>query len=84
MNSGKNPILGLAKVASSEDIPVLTHVLMESPYWDLRLYAAGALGSIHHPQAVAVLREAEKKKPFYVVRPGIQAALLRATPPGLP
>ena len=75
---GRNAMVALAKFATDDDIPIISRVLNESPYWDLRTYAACTLGSIASVRSVVALREAEKKEPFYFVRHFIQAARMRA------
>lgn len=78
----KQLLLILGSAATVEDIPIMARVVQESPYWDLRMYAAAALGNpALASEAKSVLKQADAQEPFYFVRDWIQAAQLRATGP---
>ena len=69
----------LGTVATEADVPLLAEILHESPHWDLRLLAAGALGNVKHPTALTALREASEADPFYFVHHAAEAAESRAS-----
>jgi len=75
----RQALRALGTVATEDDVPLLAEILHGSPHWDLRLLAAGALGSVKHPTALTALRKARETEPFYFVRHAVAAAELRAT-----
>jgi len=75
-------ILAAARNKAEGGVPELSRMLRESPFFHRRMYAVAALGSIGTPEALAALRQAESKEPFYFVRHWIEAAELRASEMG--
>jgi tetratricopeptide (TPR) repeat protein len=75
----RKALVALARVGDTDDIPLLAKILSDSPYWDLRMYAAGVLGSIPSKASLIVLGKAAEQEPFYFVRHFIQAARRRSS-----
>jgi TolB-like protein len=73
----KAAIVALGAVGDHEDVPVIAKLLSDSSFWDVRCYAAAALGQIGGEGGLRALASIESKEPYYFVRHWIQAARLR-------
>ncbi|MDP6526901.1 MAG: HEAT repeat domain-containing protein, partial [Kiritimatiellia bacterium] len=73
----KTALTALGTVGNHEDVPVIARYLSDSPFWDVRCYAAAALGQLGGKESLRALTSAEPKEPYYFVRHWIQAARLR-------
>jgi HEAT repeat protein len=75
----RRALLALGQVGTTEDVPLLRKALLKSPYWDVRMFAAAALGNLSAPSAGEALTVASTQEPYYFVRRWIEAGRNRQT-----
>lgn len=73
----RRALQAIAAVGTTEDIPLMARILDESPYWDIRMYAAAALGCVQSDASLTALEEAASKEPYYFTHRWIDAARQR-------
>ena len=73
----KQTVLELGSSGTAHDLDLLDTVMVNSPFWDLRMVAAAAIGEIGGMKASLMIEKASVNEPYYFVKRWMSAALLR-------